>query len=236
MELKVIAHIHTDFREKFGLPRQSGLIPQLRGKIVFEPEYRSAEALRGLEGFSHIWLIWEFSSARREGWSPTVRPPRLGGNVRKGVFATRSPYRPNPLGLSCVRLEKIETEGSEGPVLYVSGVDMTDGTPVYDIKPYLPFADSVPEAAGGFTDEVRDKDIAVDIPAEKAAQLSGEELALLTAVLAHDPRPGYQEDRERIYGLDVADIRVRFRVEDGRAVVTEISRTRRENGRDEEKV
>ena len=192
--IQVIAHIRSDFQTKFGIPRQSGLVPELRARIVFEPEFRIPEAVRGLEGFSYIWLIWQFSQSVREGWSPTVRPPRLGGNERRGVFATRSPFRPNPLGLSSVRLEKVELDRELGPVLYVSGADLLDGTPIYDIKPYAPYADAHPEALGGFTDQ----------PEEKRPALLG--------VLAEDPRPAYQADPERVYGMAFARLEVKFTV------------------------
>ena len=195
-KLKIIARIQTDFPAKFGIPRQSGMVEELKGKIVFDPEYRNPEAVRGLEGFSHIWLIWEFSEAKRDEWSPTVRPPRLGGNVRKGVFATRSPFRPNPIGLSAVKLCKVEIDAIMGPVLHVSGADLMDGTPIYDIKPYIPFADSYPVASSGFINEVDRNNLKIIFPDE-----------LL------DPRPSYQNDAERIYGLSFAGFDVRFKVE-----------------------
>lgn len=211
--MKIIAHIHTDFQTKFGVPRQAGLIDELEGKIVFEPEYRVADALRGLEGFSHIWLIWDFSEAHRDEWSPTVRPPRLGGNQRMGVFATRSPFRPNPIGLSSLEISRIELNTSEGPVIYVKGADLMDGTPIYDIKPYLPFTDSHPEARGGFTDETRRQaELTVVIPDAVAARFSPERLAALRAVLAHDPRPHYHDDPERVYGFEFAGENLHFRV------------------------
>lgn len=211
--MKIIAHIHTDFQTKFGVPRQAGLIDELEGKIVFEPEYRVADALRGLEGFSHIWLIWDFSEAHRDEWSPTVRPPRLGGNQRMGVFATRSPFRPNPIGLSSLEISRIELNTSEGPVIYVKGADLMDGTPIYDIKPYLPFTDSHPEARGGFTDETRrQSELTVVIPDAVAARFSPERLAALRAVLAHDPRPHYHDDPERVYGFEFAGENLHFRV------------------------
>ena len=218
--MKTIAVIRNDFGSKFGLPRQSGLVPELRSRIVFEPEYRVAEALRGIEGFSHLWLIWGFHRAQREGWSPTVRPPRLGGNARLGVFATRSPFRPNPIGLSCVKLEAVETE----PVLalLVSGCDMMDGTPVYDIKPYLPYADAHPEARGGFAPGPQEKRLQVVCPPEMLAKLPPESRAALPELLALDPRPAYQEDPERVYGFDYAGRQVRFRVAEGVLTVTEI--------------
>ena len=208
--MEVIARIHNDLPEKFGLPRQAGLAPSLRAKIVFEPAYRIPEALRGLEAFSYIWLIWGFSES--EGWSPTVRPPRLGGNVRMGVFATRSPFRPNPIGLSSVRLEGIEKDGANGLVLLVSGADLMDGTPIYDIKPYLPGADSHPDAADGFVGAHRQELLAVDIAPELSAKLSENQLAALREILAQDPRPAYHNDSARVYGLSYAGLDVRFSV------------------------
>lgn len=204
------------------MPRQSGLVEALTGTIVFEPAYRVPEALRGLEGFSHLWLIWGFSAHYGRDWSPTVRPPRLGGNTRMGVFATRSPFRPNPLGLSCVRLERVERTDAEGPVLRVRGADLVDGTPIYDIKPYLPYADSIPEAAGGFTEETARRLLAVELPPELAARVPAEKRAALIAVLAQDPRPSYQEDPERVYGMAFAGLEVRFSVAGETLRVTEI--------------
>ncbi len=212
-----IAHIHTDFPTKFGIPRQSGLVEELQGRIVFEPEYRNPEAVRGLEDFSHIWLIWEFSEAKRQGWSPTVRPPRLGGNVRKGVFATRSPFRPNSIGLSVVKLERVEMHKELGPILHVSGADLMDGTPIFDIKPYIPYADSIPDAKGGFTEEVENSLLEVNFPAELLDIIPKEKQKALLQVLALDPRPSYQEDEERIYGLEFAGWDVRFQVK-GRVI------------------
>jgi len=215
-KLQVIAHIHTEFPEKFGLPRQSGLVPGLQGEIVFTEEYRQAESLRGLEDFSHIWLLWGFSAAERKGWSPTVRPPRLGGNKRMGVFATRSPLRPNPIGLSCVKLEEICLQGPNGPILRVSGADLMDGTPIYDIKPYLPYTDSRPEASGGFAEPLRDYRLEVDIPVELLERIPKERQEALREVLAQDPRPSYQQDPERVYGMDFAGMALKFTVQDGR--------------------
>lgn len=216
MELKIIARIHTDFKTKFGVPRQSGLVNELTGRIVFEPEYRNADALRGLEGFSHIWLLWDFSEAHREGegWSPTVRPPRLGGNKRMGVWATRSPFRPNHIGLSSVRLINILPNTPEGPVLEVSGADLMDGTPIYDIKPYLPFTDSHPEATGGFAQEQNEaiEPLLVQLPESLEQSLSIEKLNALKGVLAADPRPHYQNDPDRIYAMEFADMEIKFRV------------------------
>ena len=216
MELKIIARIHTDFKTKFGVPRQSGLVNELTGRIIFESEYRNADALRGLEGFSHIWLLWDFSEAHREneGWSPTVRPPRLGGNKRMGVWATRSPFRPNNIGLSSVRLINILPNTPEGPVLEVSGADLMDGTPIYDIKPYLPFTDSHPEATGGFAQEQNEaiEPLLVQLPESLEQSLSIEKLNALKGVLAADPRPHYQNDPDRIYAMEFADMEIKFRV------------------------
>ena len=210
--IQVIAHIRSDFQTKFGIPRQSGLVPELRARIVFEPEFRIPEAVRGLEGFSYIWLIWQFSQSVREGWSPTVRPPRLGDNERRGVFATRSPFRPNPLGLSSVRLEKVELDRELGPVLYVSGADLLDGTPIYDIKPYAPYADAHPEALGGFTDQVERRRLKVECPPALLAAVPEEKRPALLGVLAEDPRPAYQADPERVYGMAFARLEVKFTV------------------------
>lgn len=212
--MKVIAHIHTDFKSKFGVPRQAGLVDELEGKIVFEPLYRVADALRGLEGFSHLWLIWDFSEAHRDEWLPTVRPPRLGGNQRMGVFATRSPFRPNPIGLSSVEISRIDLHTPDGPVIYIKGADLMDGTPIYDIKPYLPFTDAHPEARGGFTDETRQqRELSVVVPDSVAARFSPEKLTALRAVLAHDPRPHYHNDPERVYGFEFAGRELHFRVD-----------------------
>ncbi len=213
--MKVIARIRSAFPEKFGIPRQSGLVEELSAEIVFEPEYRSPEAVRGLEEFSHIWLLWEFSETARDTWSPTVRPPRLGGNQRLGVFATRSPYRPNPIGLSCVKLDRVEMEGKDGPVLHVKGADLMDGTPIYDIKPYLPYADCHPDAVGGFAAQKPEEKLQVEIPEEFSRAASSEVLSALRGVLAQDPRPAYQNNPERIYGLSFAGMEVRFRVDGG---------------------
>ena len=211
--VNVIARIRSDFSQKFGIPRQSGLVEELEATIVFEPEYRDPEALRGLEGFSHLWLIWEFSKARRETWSPTVRPPRLGGNQRLGVFATRSPFRPNPIGLSCVRLTGVDLHTPDGPVIRVAGADLLDGTPIYDIKPYLPYADCKPEAVGGFASQPKEATLQVDIPEEWLARIPAEKLGALRGVLAQDPRPPYQQDPERVYGMAFGGLEVQFRVE-----------------------
>ena len=224
MEFAPIAHIRTEFPEKFGIPRQSGLVEGLRGRVVFEPPYRQEEALRGLEEFSHLWLIWVFSKAVRQDWSPTVRPPRLGGNRRMGVFATRSPFRPNPIGLSLVKLESIARTEEEGTVLLVSGADLLDGTPILDVKPYLPYADCRPEATGGFTDRTERRELTVELPPELAAQLPPDRLAALVGVLAQDPRPSYQKDPERVYGMAFADWEVRFTVDDPVLTVREIQK------------
>lgn len=211
--IRVIARIHSDFPEKFGIPRQSGLVPELRAKIVFEPEFRNADALRGIGGFSHLWLIWQFSAAVRDSWSPTVRPPRLGGNERMGVFATRSPFRPNAIGLSCVKLEEILHEEGLGSVLIVSGADLMDGTPIYDIKPYLPYADAHPEARGGFAPLPKET-IRVECAPGLLSAVPERQRAALLGVLAQDPRPQYQSDPERIYGMNFGGWDVRFRVRD----------------------
>ena len=224
MELKVIARIRTVFKEKFGIPRQSGLAKTI-GKIVFEKEYRRPEALIGLSGYSHIWLLWEFSESIREDWSPTVRPPRLGGNKRMGVFATRSPFRPNAIGLSSVRLLSVE-DTAEGKVLVVAGADILDGTPIYDIKPYLAFTDSHPDAVCGFADEVRDYSLEVVIPEELKKGLSDEYIKALVSILSGDPRPQYKEDGDRVYGMIYGRYEVKFTVADGVLSVVEISRAK----------
>ena len=211
-KLNPIAHIETDFPTKFGIPRQSGIIESLQGRIVFEPDYRNADAVRGLEEFSHIWLIGEFSEAVRDTWSPTVRPPRLGGNVRKGVFATRSPFRPNPIGLSSVKLEKIEIDPNLGPVLYVSGADLMDSTPIYDIKPYIAYTDSHPEAISGFASKPAECLLEVDFPDTLLKKVSPQLRESLIEVLAHDPRPQYHNDPERVYGMAFGGMEVKFTV------------------------
>ena len=224
MTLKVIAHIHTAFPTKFGIPRQSGLVDGLRGEIIFTPEYRNADALRGLEDFSHIWLVWQFSGAVRESWSPTVRPPRLGGNTRMGVFATRSPFRPNPLGLSSVRLEAIEHRPEVGPVLIVRGADLMDGTPIYDIKPYIPYADCHPDAAAGFTAQTQTHRLQVECPPELWETVPAAERDGLQGVLETDPRPSYQHDPERVYGMEFSGLEVHFVVDGAVLTVTGITR------------
>lgn len=212
--MKIIAHIETDFSTKFGVPRQSGVIPELTARIVFEPEYRVPEAFRGLEDFTHIWLLWCFSQAVRQDWSPTVRPPRLGGNTRMGVFATRSPFRPNPVGLSSVRLLRVELDTPLGPVLHVSGADLMNGTPIYDIKPYLPYTDSHPEATGGFTDHIEEEKVTlqVEIPETLLALIPEEKQKALIKILEADPRPHYQQDAARIYGFSFSNREIKFSV------------------------
>ena len=221
-DMEIIARIRSPFAEKFGIPRQSGVVEELQATVVFEPAFRNPDAVRGLEGFSHIWLIWQFSRAVRHTWSPTVRPPRLGGNERMGVFATRSPFRPNAIGLSSVRLERIEFDRELGPVLHVSGADLMDGTPIFDIKPYLPYTDSHPEATGGFTDGAAMEPLTVDCPAELLERVAPEQRPGLLGVLASDPRPRYQDDPERVYGLTFAGRNVKFTVDGGRLTVLEV--------------
>ncbi len=223
-ELKVVAKIHTDFPEKFGIPRQSGLIKELRAEIIFEEEYRNPQALKGIEGFSHLWLLWDFSKVEDNGWRPTVRPPRLGGNKRMGVFATRSPFRPNPIGLSCVKLEEVK-ETNKGTVLVVSGADLMDGTPILDIKPYLPFTDCVPEATGGFAEEVKGDRLEVIFPQSLKENIDPQKVSSLTAVLKQDPRPAYQNDPRREYGFDFAGYSIKFKVENNILTVTNIKKT-----------
>ena len=219
-EMKVIARIRTDFPDKFGIPRQSALLDMLESKIVFEPEFRVPEAIRGIEDWSHLWLIWQFSQSVREDWSPTVRPPRLGGNKRVGVFATRSPFRPNPIGLSCVRLLRVEKERENGTVLIVSGADMVDGTPIYDIKPYLPFADARPEASGGFADAEFGEKLTVTFPDEYLCRLPESKREAVLRLLSEDPRPAVREgDTERIFGMKFAGFEIKFRVEGDRLTV-----------------
>lgn len=220
--MKIIARIQTDFPDKFGIPRQSGLVQELQGKIVFEPEFRSPEAVRGLEAFSHIWLLWQFSKSNKAQWSPTVRPPRLGGDKRVGVFATRSPFRPNDIGLSSVRLERVEIDPHDGPVLYVSGADLVDGTPIYDIKPYLPYVDCHPDATEGYTSETKLHQLQVEFPAELLARYPQEKQAAILHVLEQDPRPAYINDPERIYGLSFAGFDVKFKVDGDRLTVCDV--------------
>ncbi len=238
MEIKPIAYIHTEFPEKFGIPRQSGLAKSLRGRIVFEPEYRNPDALRGLDGFSHLWLIWEFSANRPRrhpdphhpeldsgspSWQPTVRPPRLGGNEHKGVFATRSPFRPNPLGLSCVKIESVEPLTNDGPIINFCGADLVDGTPIYDIKPYIRYADSRPEAVCGYVDELEERQLRVIMPKEISEKIHDKSIIpALMETLRLDPRPSYHDDPKRVYGLSFSGYNVKFMVSDGSLTVTGI--------------
>ena len=221
MEFEIIAHVRSDFKEKFGIPRQSGLVPGTISRIVFDEAYRNREALRGIEGFSHLWLIWVFSANRKVPWSPTVRPPRLGGNRRMGVFSTRSPYRPNPIGLSCVRLKGIE-ETEEGPVLVVGGADLMDGTPILDIKPYLPYADRIENATGGFTDDEERRNLSVVFPEELERKVNPEKMDALKGLLAQDPRPSYQKDENRIYGVSFSKQNIKFCVKGEELTVIEV--------------
>ena len=220
--MKTIARIHTDFPTKFGIPRQSGIIASLKGRILFEPEYRNPDAVRGLEAFSHLWIIWQFSEAVRDNWSATVRPPRLGGNERKGVFATRSPFRPNPIGLSSVRLERIEMDPTLGPVLHVSGADLMDGTPIYDLKPYIAYTDSHPDAISGFASKPAEYLLEVDFPEPLLQRVELSLRESLVAVLAHDPRPSYQDDPGRVYGMAFGPHEVKFKVDGMRLAVLEV--------------
>ena len=223
VNIQVIARMHSDFATKFGIPRQSGLVEELRSTIVFEPEFRNADALRGIEDFSHLWIIWQFSEAVRQGWSPTVRPPRLGGNTRMGVFATRSPFRPNNLGLSCVKLLGVEHTPEHGTVLHVGGADLMDGTPIFDIKPYITYGDSHPEATGGFTDTAGEFILKVDFPAGLLAILPQDKREAAIGVLSHDPRPSYQRKPDRVYGLTFAGFDIRFKVEEDLLTVLEVN-------------
>ena len=222
-EIQAIARMRSDFPTKFGIPRQSGLVEELRSTIVFEPEYRNPDTLRGIEGFSHLWLIWQFSEAVRKDWSPTVRPPRLGGNTRMGVFATRSPFRPNSLGLSCVRLLEVEQTTNFGTVLHVGGADLMDGTPIFDIKPYIAYGDAHPEALGGFTDHAGDFLLHVNVPDNLLNRIPHDKRQALLGVLSHDPRPSYQRDPVRVYGLTFAGCNIRFTVNDDTLTVTEVT-------------
>ena len=225
MEIRPIAHIRTEFPEKFGIPRQSGLAQHLVGKIVFAEEFRNIEAFRGLEEFSHIWLIWEFSASKHSEWQPTVRPPRLGGNAHMGVFATRSPYRPNPIGLSCVQVESIDLQCEDGPVIYVKGADLMDGTPIYDIKPYIRYADSHPEAKCGYVDGLSERKLHVSMSPELVAKVSDDDvLAAMVEMLSLDPRPSYHNDPNREYGLSFAGYNIRFIVCEGILNVVDIEK------------
>ena len=223
LSLNIIARIHTDFPEKFGIPRQSNIVDSLKAKIIFEPRYRNPDAVRGMEGFSHLWLIWGFLDTKRDSWSPMVKPPRLGGNKRMGVFATRSPFRPNPLGLSSVKLEQVELHPELGPILHVAGADLMDQTPIYDIKPYLAYTDSHPEATGGFADPLRDYGLEVEFPEELRSMIPEIHHEALFGVLEHDPRPSYHDDPERIYGLGFAGYNIRFMVKEGKLTVCEVT-------------
>ncbi len=220
--MKIIAHIHTDFPTKFGIPRQSGIVNTLKGMVVFEPEYRKPEAFRGLETFSHLWLLWQFSEVVRDTWSPTVRPPRLGGNKRMGVFATRSPFRPNAIGLSSVKLNSIDVHPEWGTVLMVSGADLMDKTPIFDIKPYVPYTDSHPDAVGGFADTHKDYSLNVNFPEVLLNQIPEDHRDALWGVLEQDPRPSYHEDPSRIYGLDFAGFNIKFKVRESMLTVCSV--------------
>ena len=222
-EIQAIARMKSDFPTKFGIPRQSGLVEELRSTIVFEPDFRNPDALRGIEGYSHLWLIWQFSEAVRKDWSPTVRPPRLGGNTRMGVFATRSPFRPNSLGLSCVRLLEVEQTTNFGTVLHVGGADLMDGTPIFDIKPYIAYGDAHPEALGGFTDHAGDFLLHVNFPDNLLKRIPHDKRQALLGVLSHDPRPSYQRSSDRVYGLSFAGLNIRFRVDGENLFVLEIN-------------
>jgi len=222
ISMRVIARMKSDLPDKFGIPRQSGLVDELCSTIVFEPEFRNPDALRGLEDFSHLWIIWQFSKAVREEWSPTVRPPRLGGNTRMGVFATRSPFRPNEIGLSSVRILGIENTDTYGTVIHVAGADLMDGTPILDIKPYIPYCDAHPEAAGGFTDTAEDFLLEVDISDNLLQKIPESKRSALLGLLSHDPRPSYQQDAKRIYGLRFANLDILFQVNAHKLIVVEI--------------
>lgn len=223
-DMKIIAHVRSDFPEKFGIPRQSGLA-DLPSVIIFEPEYRVKEAFRGLELYSHIWVLWEFSEAKQKEWSPTVRPPKLGGNVRRGVFSTRSPYRPNPIGLSAVRLDGIEFDPDKGPILHISGADIMDNTPVFDIKPYLPYADAYPDAKGGFALQDKEGLLKVSFPEPLLEKIPSDKQRGLISALAQDPRPAYQEDPERVYTMSFGGFEISFRVKEGVLEITDIYRS-----------
>lgn len=227
--MKIIARIKSDFNDKFGIPRQSGLVEDVVSTIIFEPEYRNPDALRGLDDFSHIWIIWQFSKAVREGWSPTVRPPRLGGNTRMGVFATRSPFRPNEIGLSSVKILGIEQTDQYGSVIHVAGADLMDGTPIFDIKPYIPYCDSHPDAAGGFTTTANTYILKVNDPLDQLRKIPDEKRPGLIGVLTHDPRPSYQEDSNRIYGLSFSNFNVRFSIKDSILTITDIIKEKQED-------
>ena len=224
VSMKIIARIRSEFPDKFGIPRQAGLVEELKAVIVFEPEYRKPEAFRGLEGYSHIWILWQFSEAVREDWSPTVRPPRLGGNTRMGVFATRSPFRPNNLGLSCVKLLGVEQTEELGTVIHVGGADLMNGTPIFDIKPYIPYSDCQEDALGGFTEHAESYLLQVNFPEHLLSHLPEDKRAAALEVLSHDPRPSYQNDPQRIYGMTFADMDIHFYVDDKTLTVTEVEK------------
>ena len=225
VNIQVIARMKSDFPSKFGIPRQSGLVEQLHATIIFEPEFRNADALRGLENFSHLWIIWQFSEALRKSWSPTIRPPRLGGNTRMGVFATRSPFRPNNLGLSSVKILGLEQTAQYGTVIHVAGADLMNGTPIFDIKPYISYSDSHPDATGGFTDTADDYILDVSIPEHLLKIVPADKQEALQGILSHDPRPSYQKDPNRIYGVSFGGLNVRFQVKENILTVTNIEKT-----------
>lgn len=221
--MKIIAHIKNDFTSKFGIPRQSGLVPEMMSQIIFEPEFRNPDAIRGLEDFSHLWLIWNFSQSKPTE-SLTVRPPRLGGNKRMGVFATRSPFRPNPIGLSCVQIEKIEIDADLGPVISVLSADLMDGTPIYDIKPYIPYADCIPNAVGGFADNVKEYRLNVNMPSDICGDIDEKFKSALYEILANDPRPSYQNEPERIYSFEFGGYKIRFKADEKNLTLTELKK------------
>ncbi len=224
--MKIIAYAYTEFPSKFGIPRQSNLVKELKGTIILEPEYRNPDVFRGLDGFSHLWLLWKFSENTRDDWSPLVRPPRLGGNEYRGVFATRSPFRPNPIGLSSVKLERIEMHETLGPILHILGADLMNQTPIYDIKPYLPYTDSHPDATGGFTQETNGYYLEVEFPDCLTHELSPNEVTNIRAILAQDPRPAYQKDPERIYGFEYAGYEIKFKVKNEKLTVCQVDNIR----------
>ncbi|MBQ3782377.1 MAG: tRNA (N6-threonylcarbamoyladenosine(37)-N6)-methyltransferase TrmO [Lachnospiraceae bacterium] len=220
--MKVIGHVECLFNEKFGLPRQSGLVNEIKARIIFEPEFRTWDAFKGIEEYSHIWILWNFSESKKDNWSATVKPPRLGGNQRMGVFATRSPFRPNPIGMSCVKLEKAVYDEKLGTILYIQGSDMMNGTPVYDIKPYIPYTDSHPEAVGGFADKVFEHKLSVEISKELQMKLSEDELVVIIKIIEQDPRPSYINDEKRLYGVTYGNKNVKFKVKETLATIAEI--------------
>ena len=221
--MKIIAHIKNDFTSKFGIPRQSGLVPEMMSQIIFEPEFRNPDAIRGLEDFSHLWLIWNFSQSKPTE-SLTVRPPRLGGNKRMGVFATRSPFRPNPIGLSCVKIERIEIDADLGPIISVLSADLMDGTPIYDIKPYIPYADCIPNAVGGFADNVKEYRLNVNMPSDICGDIDEKFKSALYEILANDPRPSYQNEPERIYSFEFGGHKIRFKADEKNLTLTELKK------------